>query len=98
MSTKHALCKALLDEIQESVSVFKPSKSLHALSNLEVCDRDESQAEVDLVISGGALKGYYVAGCSHILQAVFRQQDIRIKRIAGASAGSIFGTFSFYST
>ena len=89
MSTKHSLCKALLDEIQESVSVFKPSKSLHALTSLEISDRDESQAEVDLVISGGALKGYYVAGCSHILQAVFRQQDIRIMLIAGASAGTI---------
>ena len=86
---KHALCKALLDEIQESVSVFKPSKSLYAFSNLEICDRDHSQAEVDLVISGGALKGYYVAGCSHILQAVFLQQGIRIMRIAGASAGSM---------
>ena len=82
----HSLCRTLLDDIQESVVVFKPSKSLVNLSNKETSTK-EPEEEVDIVISGGGLKGYYMAGCSHVLLGVFRKQGVRIVRIAGASAG-----------
>jgi hypothetical protein len=51
------------------------------------------KVEVDLVISGGGLKGYFMTGCMHILKHELRKQNIAINRIAGASAGAWCGMF-----
>jgi hypothetical protein len=51
------------------------------------------KAEIDIVISGGGLKGYFVTGCSHILKSELRKQNIGIRRVAGASAGAWCGLF-----
>jgi len=53
----------------------------------------EPKAEIDIVISGGGLKGYFMTGCSHILQHELRKQNIRIARVSGASAGAWAGLF-----
>jgi hypothetical protein len=47
-----SLTEKLLDEIQKSIAVFKPSKSLQDISSLEI-DDDQPVAEIDIVISGG---------------------------------------------
>jgi hypothetical protein len=51
------------------------------------------KAEIDIVVSGGGLKGYFVTGCSHILKSELKKQNIGIRRVAGASAGAWCGLF-----
>ena len=57
----------LLSEISSNITVFRPSKSLSMLSQLEHEVQREASAEIDLVISGGGMKGYFMAGASNIL-------------------------------
>jgi len=83
---RNILCGKLLNVIQESVMTFKPSKSMHELSLLP--GDAYPQIEIDVVISGGGLKGYFMAGCSHVLKNELAKQNVKIARIAGASAGA----------
>ena len=63
-----ALTERLLDEIRRSIRVFKPSKSLSMLSKLaEDYEREHVAAEIDIVISGGGMKGYFMTGAYDIL-------------------------------
>lgn len=48
----------------------------------------ELPAEVDVVVSGGGLRGYYVTGCWVVLRSLVRAGRLRIRRFAGASAGA----------
>jgi hypothetical protein len=57
--------------------------------------KKKPKVEIDLVISGGGLKGYFMTGCSSILKHELRKQNIEIRRIAGASAGAWCGMFMF---
>ncbi len=107
--TRNQLCEKLLDVIKDSVVTFRPSKSLSCLQSIqspsESCNifphpskQDainlrEPSAEIDIVISGGGLKGYFMTGCSHILLHELTKQNIRISRVAGASAGAWVGLF-----
>lgn len=88
---RNILCEQLLDVIRASVLSFKPSKSLASLRDLEC--KSEPAAEIDIVISGGGLKGYFMTGCSHILLHELEKQNVQIARIAGASAGAWCGLF-----
>lgn len=88
---RNVLCEQLLDLISDSVLTFKPSKSLGSLS--AVHHHREPAVEIDIVVSGGGLKGYFMAGCSHILLNELRKQNVKIARIAGASAGAWCGLF-----
>jgi hypothetical protein len=88
---RNVLCERLLELIAESVQTFKPSKSLGSLSTIR--DPTEPPVEIDIVISGGGLKGYFMAGCSHILLSELAKQNVKIARIAGASAGAWCGLF-----
>jgi hypothetical protein len=66
------LTLSILDTINRSISNFRPSRSFPDLSltikklideenSLERNEKNESlPAEIDVVISGGGLKGYYV--------------------------------------
>jgi hypothetical protein len=91
------LCEQMLDKIANSVSTFRPSESLYNLKNLmkdmNEVEMEKEQIEIDIVLSGGGLKGYFMAGCSHILCKELEKQNIRIARIAGTSAGSWAGMF-----
>ena len=49
--------------------------------------------EIDIVLSGGGLKGYFMVGASNILMKELDKRGIGIARIAGASAGSWAGMF-----
>jgi len=90
------LTERMLREINRSILVFKPSKSLHLLTTsannrLPTRDQDGSvapAAEIDVVISGGALKGYFMCGCTEVLLPELKKQNIAIRRAAGASAGA----------
>lgn len=53
----------------------------------------EQKAEIDIVISGGGLKGYFMAGCAYVLMGQLARHKIGIARIAGASAGAWAGMF-----
>jgi hypothetical protein len=53
----------------------------------------EPRTEIDIVISGGGLKGYFMTGCSAVLKHELKKQNISIRRIAGASAGAWCGLF-----
>lgn len=55
--------------------------------------KQDSKVEIDIVVSGGGLKGYFMTGCSHILKHELNKQNISIRRIAGASAGAWVGLF-----
>lgn len=51
------------------------------------------RAEIDLVISGGGLKGYFMCGVNPVLTSALKAYNINIARIAGASAGAWAGFF-----
>lgn len=90
MNPSSILTERIIAEISKSITVFKPSKSLYQLS---VDDVDDSavgnrSTDVDVVISGGGLKGYYVCGCIAVLQHQFNAHKINIARVSGASAGA----------
>ena len=44
--------------------------------------------EVDVVISGGGLRGYYCVGSSVVLNALVEAHGLKICRMSGASAGA----------
>ncbi len=49
--------------------------------------------EVDLVISGGGLRGYFVTGASVVLHNILKREDIKVARYAGASCGAWCAAF-----
>ena len=48
-------------------------------------------AEIDLVISGGGLKAFFACGAADVLKHALYTHNIRIARLAGASAGAWAG-------
>jgi len=90
------LCEALLNEISTSVTVFRPSASLSYLPSMNQAAKDSlppEASEIDIVISGGGLKGYFMAGCVHVLRQELEKQNVKLARVAGASAGAWAGMF-----
>lgn len=91
-----ALTLRLIDQIADSVEVFKPSASLYALSRLgnDTDDVNSQSAankdpvEIDVVISGGGLKGYFACGALSVLETHLLKQNMRISRVSGSSAGA----------
>jgi predicted acylesterase/phospholipase RssA len=81
-------------EIADSIKTFKPSKSLAMLTSKKYDDDEgpgksnKPTAQVDVVISGGGMKGYFVCGCAAVLQRQLQTHNIEIARVAGASAGA----------
>jgi len=51
-------------------------------------DSPAPQAEVDIVISGGGMKGFFMCGAAHIITKELERYNVRIARISGASAGA----------
>jgi hypothetical protein len=98
------LTEKIIAEISDSVRVFRPSKSLHELVSGhegQAGEEDEEAAAaapsptatIDLVVSGGGLKGYFVCGCVSVLQRQLASHNIHIARVSGASAGAWSGFF-----
>eukprot|EP00605_Chrysophyceae_sp_TOSAG23-4_P002887 GSChrysophyteH1.ASY1.ANO1.3182.1 assembled CDS len=96
-----SLCLSLLDQISRSVQVFRPSESLYNLHQMHndyddatrVVGPTDEDVEIDVVLSGGGLKGYFMAGASYVLRKELRKRNIKIARVAGTSAGSWAGMF-----
>lgn len=117
------LIEGMLDTIADSISTFRPSKSLAYISQQQdqitrhdLTDQDEigsesddsgsrnsaiatisapssAAAEIDLVISGGGFKGYFMCGAAHVLTKELAKRNMKINRIAGTSAGAWAGLF-----
>lgn len=88
-----SLCARMLKNVSDKITTFRPSESLHNLRS-NVMDGDEAEpVEIDVVLSGGGLKGYFMAGCSQVLRSELAKQNITIGRVAGTSAGSWAGVF-----
>ena len=117
------LTMTLLEQISNSIHVFRPSKSLAEITQTEAKRKQQlsqlssrllyldggdinsssngtgpgggvsSVADIDIVISGGGLKGYFMAGASAILQKELIKNNVKIARVAGASAGAWAGMF-----
>ena len=117
------LIEGMLDTIADSISTFRPSKSLACISRQQDriarpdrTDQDEigsesddsgcrssitatisvpssAAAEIDLVISGGGFKGYFMCGAAHVLTKELAKRNMKINRIAGTSAGAWAGLF-----
>ena len=51
-------------------------------------DIEAPAAEIDLVVSGGGLKGYYGVGAVHVLLRHLSAHNIGVRRVAGTSAGA----------
>jgi len=90
---RNELCRQLLHLISRSVLSFKPSKSFASLDLMSEAQPKREAVEIDIVVSGGGLKGYFMSGCSHVLQHELAKQNVKIARIAGASAGAWCGLF-----
>jgi predicted acylesterase/phospholipase RssA len=45
-------------------------------------------SEVDIVMSGGGLRGYYMCGAAVVLKALVKSHGLKVCRISGASAGA----------
>ena len=81
------LTEKIIQDISKSIHIFRPSKSLAELG-IEEPNSPTPTAEIDVVISGGGMKCYYVAGCIAILQQQLAHNNIKIARVSGASAGA----------
>jgi len=86
-----ALTERILHEISDSLVTFKPSKSLAMLSALAEDYEQEAVAEIDICITGGGMKGYFMTGCYAVLAEELKKRNIKIARIAGTSAGAWAG-------
>lgn len=62
-------------------------------SPTRVASSERPKEEVDVVISGGGLRGYFVTGASAVFRERFEQANIDIKRYAGTSAGAWCAAF-----
>jgi hypothetical protein len=71
---------------QESVDLSSPSSSTYIDSPTTAPQKPV--AEIDLVVSGGGLKCYFACGALSVLQQHLLNQNIRIARVAGSSAGA----------
>ena len=82
----YARLSRLLGAVDASVSKFRPSPSLADLTGGGVEDRREQT--VDLVISGGGLKGYSMVGATLLLKQHFARRGIELGRVSGTSCGA----------
>lgn len=92
---RSSLCQAMLKNISSNIHTFRPSESLYNLKRLakDSDEEEEEEIEIDIVLSGGGLKGYFMAGCGHVLLEELAKQNIKVGRVAGASAGAWAGMF-----
>lgn len=95
MRASTLLTEKIIRQISNSIKIFRPSKSLQQITQRankksisNDYDDDETNkkptAEIDLVISGGGLKGYFICGCISILQQQLANHNIEIARVSGA--------------
>ena len=79
----YARLARLLDAVDASVSQFRPSPSL-----ADVTRSSGPCPKVDLVISGGGLKGYSMVGATLLLKRHFERRGVELGRVSGTSCGA----------
>jgi predicted acylesterase/phospholipase RssA len=89
-SRSHALCERLLNEIAAAHghSGVDPDHSTATSTATSSWARALEEKSIDIVISGGGLKGYFVTGASVVLKRELDARGITIARAAGTSAGA----------
>ena len=92
-SARSALTQQLLEAVTMSVTTFRPSESISALVSMDSRQHAQPEIEIDVIITGGGMKGYFMAGASHVLLRELEKQNVKIARVAGASAGAWGGLF-----
>lgn len=90
---RERLLRTFLDEINASLSLEDVRRQLVragvCVEPVAVDERHEGgPLEVDVVISGGGMKGYYVVGAWSVLRHLIKKDVIRVRRWAGASVGA----------
>ena len=80
-----------LDENEELIE-NRNTKSASSDSLMNQME-EEKDVEIDIVLSGGGLKGYFVNGAAYVLMKELKKRKIKIARVSGASAGSWAGAF-----
>ena len=60
---------------------------------LSINNNDNDSNDIDIVISGGGLRGYYVTGASVILHKILKEKKLNIARYAGTSCGAWCAAF-----
>ena len=77
----------VLTSLQSTISLDDSMTNLLTMDTQQPKQKKPT-AEIDIVISGGGLKGYFMAGCSSILLSELKKNRVNISRISGASAGA----------
>jgi predicted acylesterase/phospholipase RssA len=80
----YARVARLLDAVDATVSHFRPSPSLADVAGSGNLPRPV----VDLVISGGGLKGYSMVGATLLLRRHLERRGIDLGRVSGTSCGA----------
>lgn len=72
----------------ETQNVFLES-FLHQINgNIREQNQPENAEEIDVVISGGGMKGFFVVGAWSVLKSMIENNQIIVKRWAGTSVGA----------
>lgn len=81
----------ILTAVDASVAAFRPSPSLADVGSADAAAAPAT--EIDLVCSGGGLKGYFMVGAREVLERQLKRRNMVVRRYAGASAGAWCAVF-----
>lgn len=76
-ATKYETQTAFLESFLEQINEKLPEKQ-----------ENEETEEIDVVIAGGGMKGYFVVGAWSVLRKLIEQKKYRVRRWAGTSVGA----------
>eukprot|EP00943_MAST-04B_sp_MAST-4B-sp1_P009893 g9893.t1 len=88
-----ALLDTLVDTIATTTQHKTSNKNNRTNIPAELFDGDNNAKQIDVVISGGGLRGYYVTGASMVLHKYLKVNHIDIARYAGTSCGAWCAAF-----
>ena len=77
--------EALLRATTATVKPLKPLEGPIQRFRARLCTMLHGKTEIDIVVSGGALRGYFLLGARH---AIEDRGDLEVRRYSGTSAGA----------
>ena len=80
-----ARMEALLRATTATVKPLKPLEGPIQRFRARLCTLLHGKTEIDIVVSGGALRGYFLLGARH---AIEDRGDLEVRRYSGTSAGA----------
>lgn len=78
--TQNTLLRSCLNEINNHIP---PIPKINNNSS-----NDDNPLEIDVVVSGGGMKGFFIVGCWSILKSLIENNKISVNRWAGTSVGA----------